>query len=135
MMACPVVLMNLVNASSSTYEAFIQGYPVLINPAVRRGTDHEESRRDLLKDFSELELLCYENYLDNKHIPAVTPQDDWLPLLNRIRDNISQFSDSAELTRVLDNWQRVYQVYRSWIGGSGLNQLTLATFWHQLADN
>ena len=117
-MACPIEIEELYDASASIYEAFLGGFP-----------QNDSPRQDLIYDFEEMEKICYVDYFNNIRVPAVAPQDNWLPIINRIRDNINQFQDSVNLRQVLDDWERAHQAYRGWVGRSGLDHMTLARFW------
>lgn len=136
-MPCPLVLQELYIASTDVYESFIQGYDALVDRRIRRGTDQEEMRRDLIKDFLRLEAVCYTNYFSplSRHIPPVPPQDDWLHILQSIRTNIALFTDSRSLHQVLDTWERAHTRYRAWVTTSGFSQQSLSSLWHELEDD
>jgi hypothetical protein len=134
-MPCPQVILDLHNTSTVVFDAFMAGYDVLLDERVRQGTPDEELRRSLVRDFSVLESVCYEDYLSGRHVPAIPHQDEWLPILKRIRVCLESFSDSSSLQQVLDRWEYSHQAYRNWLRTCGLGQLSLATFWNALDED
>lgn len=133
-MACPEVIQNLSCVSQDVYDAILEGFNILLDQAVRRGTDMEEARRKLIHDFTRLEEECYEDYFNGRHAVAVVPQDNWFQLLKDIRDGINQFEDKERLHSILDRWERANQAFRAWVSTSGLNQQTLGDIWHDVDD-
>lgn len=120
------IIANLYNS----HESFVDAIEV---PFESRSVDALYRRRMRLSDyFVDLTNICYLDYIYGDHSVRVPHQDEWIPILNRIRLEIEAFQDYSELLRLLEVWCEKHQSYRNLIITCGVSRQVLYSEYNNL---
>lgn len=95
--------------------------------------EDDDVRDDVVDLYYDLVDTCYEDYFDGGVLNhRVRPQDDWLPLLNQLRNRIEQFDERVDIYPLLETWCDAYQAYRDWVRHCEFSSEQLGTTWDRL---
>jgi len=109
-----IVLMDLNRASLDICDAFEAG---------------KEIRLWLIQEWSYLESVCYEDYLDGTSNNRVTPQVEYQPLLDNIRKIVKELYDAPKFLALIDNWVLCYDAYSTWLQNDPISREDLNDMW------